>query len=692
MVHVVVIDVVGGVPSALMPALTRLAFVRRCMDRGARLYTRVYPTSAKVSCDLRELYFDGADEESTTIAVDLDRHPGDTVFHELRRASCHTQLTGGWGLDPRLDAGRTMDDWCQDTVRALDRYGIDEFDPDDCAFATRNAAAQDFETTARALRAVRSWRSRRTDGDNAPAQALFVHLLGCRDSARICAVDASTHRCAPASQPVVRVSGDGASSVGAEAVPLSAYAHDPRSEQGLQDVAPRMKTGLARAAMMADSVRGHTPHSQTREQIAATFERMTLQCWNDLRQLDANVCSVLDALEEVEDATCVVLCHRSVSLMEHRTQSDAPFDSCLRGWALIPAEVGPSDDGVPPLLDAPVEARHLLRHTLRTIVGRGGRAVPPPPSSPSWASTTLQAHPSALDAAALEPRCEARSMPCFWARTVLALHERVYAVVRWWSVDDMTVSSHEQRGGDDRSGGGGGRGDVQEYTVDLTRVEPSAVFDLTEDVCECHSVLTPEWQHSDAGRQVLECCDAVLRGRRTVRVRVRESGVVAVTGPTWMSEAFAPTARPPPPRSDAPPPRPVPTSQDSTLAAPPPVASHVNLAPRAFARPTTATPTTAALSVPLGDAKKRELPVNPTRRVVRFASPMKHPDWDDTPHGPDQVPTNASEVVHGRTRQESALPPLSDILSDALEVPEGRKRGGAKRREGDFLRRAESWR
>jgi hypothetical protein len=84
--------------------------------------------------------------------------------------------------------------------------------------------------------------------------------------------------------------------------------------------------------------------------------------------------------------------------------------------------------------------------------------------------------------------------------------------------------------------------------------------------------------------------------------------------------------------------------------------------------------------------------VNPTRRVVRFASPMKHPDWDDTPHGPDQVPTNASEVVHGRTRQESALPPLSDILSDALEVPEGRKRGGAKRREGDFLRRAESWR
>ena len=647
--RVVIVDLVGGTPASLLPAILRLPFALRLRERGNVVLTRVYPGSPLSTPDLRDLYFDGT---SPGEGLDDDVHSAGSgfpplatersVFQDMKSHGYHVSMCGAWGMSPSLDADRSRSDWTFDARNSLRAYGIDEYGEEDASVTTRSAACQDDTALESARRIVEGWSS--LDRSRDDKRALFVNLLACRDQAKVCATSAGAHRQGPATELVVRTGVSGVVASSRVDLPRTATTHDPRSALACSDLTARMKTGLARAAILTDLRRGHTPHTQTDEQVAGTFDCMMTWAWSTLRRLDQGLCCLLDAADAA-DARLVVLCHRSLSLMEHRVQVRAPFDACLKGWCLVPRDSIPNSCSTESDLDAPVEAKRLLK----AICEHAATGRPMDESCLASGATTLHLAASSLEASGGSPSCDATTMPCFWTRSVVTCaNERVYSVVRWWCVGDMVEDKRSPDGAP-----------WKEYLLDATRCEVDAVYDLSMDASEEFNLASDEsWRSTEEGVEVEQKGEACTK--ESLRLRGWKDSSVVVRVPKHhvaTRHTRAATADAAPVVQEEARPR-------TEVVAPPPL-------PR---------PSVRASSSSQGIDETRSVTFAQPIVSVSFAAPKETPSVVD---------------IDGRTALDTSLEDNGSMSSEraaSAVTSTAPTKGNAKRREGAYLRRAEEWR
>ena len=142
--HVLLINVHGGFPSALIGrSLTELeSFSHLCRD--AVTYERMYPTNVCAAPALHDTVMD-APLASLTDNVrhswGRQRQATRTIFHLFRQQGYDTRLYGAYGLDARLDARANMKVGV-DERQALHAHGVDVCATADTAFADDHAPAR----------------------------------------------------------------------------------------------------------------------------------------------------------------------------------------------------------------------------------------------------------------------------------------------------------------------------------------------------------------------------------------------------------------------------------------------------------------------------------------------------------------------------------------------------------------------
>jgi len=582
--HVVVLNLHGGFPSAFVPALGALRFVRRLLEAPRDDYAiadGVCPSNAVAASSLYDLLIDaplGTMTDSCWHAWASAGAPRRTLFHHLREQSVETHLMGAYGLDARFDPHRCMRDHPHHLEDALQLEGVDRFDVDDAAFSCRVAAAQDRDVAVRALERVRAWDPAR------PAVAL-VNLLACQDVHKLSWLASSAEAAAPAHVPCLSADAWAADAGAGDAAPLrtevddpripsSVATHDPRrGGDALCDVSARMREGLTRLAAHADHLRGERFEAAVHEKLSRVVVGMHQFAWAVLRRLD----EVLDPLvEEVlaRGGRVLVTCDHPLSLYEHGVLCEAPYGACARGFLIGPrAALPPTED--------PRASWHLpgvLRRALCSALGV-------PPLGASWYArrhaTTVDADDEGAVTVCVPPSslCRAHvpamstrtpfAMPTFWLRVAFVLEERAYAVVYWWSIDDMvraTLGATEYADAWDGAVDDAARGRLLaactrwRLPIDEER-PPDAVFDRDVDPGETRSLRTdPGWLASDECRRV--------RARAWALVRAHGVEELAIVFPTHAHalriedtatcSVQRPPPAPPPPRVvvEAPPERP----------------------------------------------------------------------------------------------------------------------------------------
>lgn len=537
--HVVLINFHGGFPPCYESAAREhLETFRVLADRGCASHTRVYPTNACAGAALHDLLMDAPlhtmtdacwhSWSKTSVAMR-------SVFTTLRDRGYTTHVLGAYGLDARFDQHRHMRDHPYHLEGALDDVGVDVFDVDDAAFTCRTAVAHDCDVLERLGARLAEWKP-------SEKHAVLVNLLGCQDVHRCSWADA-VHE---ASTPVVsaecwsrRTGGDGAARDDGDArgVPASAFSGDPRASDGVAE--RRMDAALRRMTMLTDHLRGETHEPPSRETLTFAINALHRHVWSVLCTIDARLAPLLRAhMASDSRASYVLFADHGVSLYEHGVTCEAPWDACTRGFlcACTPATRAAlaerSGSPAAPPCGTPACVATLVRDVLEQCTGSpaASPASHPRPQIPG-AAVTLSVSGSHVCRSRVPPATDPYALPYMWARAVVeAPAGRVYAVVYWWSIDDMareTDADGWKAAASDaaRDAVLAGR-DAWTLPLETRWNDPDAAFDVTVDPTETHNLMDEAaWTDSAEGRRVLaRAKDALdehrLRGARAFRMRM----------------------------------------------------------------------------------------------------------------------------------------------------------------------------
>lgn len=511
--RVIVINLHGGFPSCYVDIIFRYLDSFRRIREVAQVYTRVYPTNPIAACSLHDLIMDaplGSMTDACWHPWSRPVVPQRSIFHVYKSAGYTTHLMGAYGIDANFDHHRCMRNFPVDLRSQLQQMGIDHFDSEDAAFTCRMGLAHDRQIIEQLLHALQEWKAEEK-------HMCVINLLACQDVHKCSWMP----QCSEALVPVLDESAWMPDAMRENATETSLSANhidgDPRRFVSSQrDGALRAdEHALQRMSMLDDHIRGERHEAPGKEKLVRTVRGLHLYAWRILRALDEALEPLVDALLADEEASFIVTSDHLLSLYEHGVRCEAPWDACLRSFLTLTTPYSRTGKCALPIDDTPQSLAalpHLLLQLLNT-------------RTPSWiahspetgAAVTMCVAPSLACRANVEPRVDPFALHFMWLRVVVATNDRVYALVSWWSMDELIESTV--------AAGWMKPLEVSMDTFKAGRVQgqptwrlpydmrpPNAVYDLSIDSAETNNlVLVDGWLQS------VEAIHLVDRARRVAK-------------------------------------------------------------------------------------------------------------------------------------------------------------------------------
>ena len=427
MSEVVVINVHGGFPSAMvdrsleeLPGFARLA-------RLSDVHDRVYPTNACAGPSLHDTFMDapmGAMADSVWHPWAFCRHASRTLFHVFKQANYTTRLFGAFGLDARLDPHTCMNNVHH--LALLAKYGLDECDAQDAAFTCQPAFGHDEWV----MRRVAEHLKRPSDSN----RLTVVNLLGCRDVQKCVFHDIDPEK---AVIPVMRLTTDGGADDDQRTFATNVLDDDARTKgspaHGID--------ALRRSAQLNDWIRGCRGQRCERQELTRVVCELHRFCWECLRGIDKGLCDVLDALEKsgrFDDAIVYVYTDHPISLYEHGEVGEAPWEACLRGFMMCKTRSGAHGSRS----SAPLS---LVRLPTMLMSDAGILADWHNAPKSTACCVTLGTACSWLVRARMEPQIDVTRLRTFFIRTMVFYNCRKYALTFWFSLADISADTATQQ-------------------------------------------------------------------------------------------------------------------------------------------------------------------------------------------------------------------------------------------------------
>ena len=309
----------------------------------------------------------------------------------------------------------------------LSNIGIDEFGLEDSSFTCRTAVAHDHDVLSHACARLREWRA-------SESHVCMINLLGSQDVHRCSWTTADRDARVPVFEPgdwmpTSSSAKEVACDVSDESCLGWAQLQDDPRDTTVSVGESRDAVGLTRKVMMDDWLRGDAHERPGKEHMIRTLRVLQHVAWQGLVTLGAALTPIVDYIVSHPHVKFVFMSDHPLSLYEHGVRCEAPWEGCLRTF-LVHSPTASHAGGKTP---TSTNVFPSLVFELLGLPMAQWRALPFPQGS----CATLSLSPSTLCRAQLEPRVDARTMPCFWCRVVVCVSDRVFSVVHWWSLEDM---------------------------------------------------------------------------------------------------------------------------------------------------------------------------------------------------------------------------------------------------------------
>jgi len=491
-------------------AFTQLPHLKELYNQSD-FHSRAYPSNASAGPSLHDIIMDaplGSMNDSVWHDWCHVRRATRSIFHIFQQNGYYTNLFGAFGLEKKLDPHSTMYHYPGQLNKALELYGIDEFETQDAAFTCQMAFAHDKDVISRVCYFM----------ENLHAQNNFtmINLLGCQD----------IHKCNFENVEEEDVSIPGISSEDIDAwSKIGALENidfpesDPRhySENVVHDDPRNFDTeagqiqGLRRSAMIYDWLRGDSiSKNKSKEDIMKTVTEMHKFAWKCLIEFDKNIGKLLKILKNkdmMKNTTLYITSDHPISLLEHGEICEAPWDSCLKSFLLchMPCQLTSKEISHPYSLanlsrkimhDCDLYADWHINIKETTVVTAG--------LCPSW-----------LCRAFLQPTVDVFEFKTFFIRSICQRHGRLYSIIVWFSVKDLLLAneiayntiSHEERS------------NICERMViwknpllnkPFYELQCVQIFDLSVDPSEISNLVCPDWLQGNAAIYLKEDFDTSL--------------------------------------------------------------------------------------------------------------------------------------------------------------------------------------
>lgn len=507
MPDVIVLNVHGGFPSAMVSRSLRELPGFAALDAISEVHERVYPTNACAGPALHDTIMDapmGTMTDSVWHEWARTRSTSRSLFHIFQQNGYKTRLFGAFGLDPRLDPHAHMHVDPKLLARALETYGIDECDGQDAAFTCQLGFAYDREVLARVEDYMRD--------PNRPRNTMtMINLLGCQDA----------HKCTFHDVDPSRVS-----------IPVMHFERDHRvyderlfSENVVQDdprqtdAASRGIDALRRSAQLKDWIRGVNSTDLRREELVRTVTGLHRFCWKCIEHIDEGLQRLIGALRETDrfdDAVIYVYSDHAVSLYEHGELCEAPWESCIRSFLIRRAPTVQ-----PRRLRAPLSLADITTMLLRDVDIHADWHVTP---ATDGCCVTLGLALSWLARASMIPMTNAFDLRTFFVRATLVHNDREYSVILWFSLRDMAKATklNETDNLDDMA-----RARLYQQTTrwtnpvfevplhQLAALDAVQVYDHSTDPSElCNLAGHDDWTRTECARRLKMRVDSSIRHHR----------------------------------------------------------------------------------------------------------------------------------------------------------------------------------
>ena len=526
MPEVVVVNVHGGFPSAMVSrALCELKGFRELREIAA-VHERVYPTNACAGPAFHDTFMDaplGTMSDSVWHPWAHGRRATRSIFHIFQQYGYRTRVFGAFGLDARLDPHAHMHINPNDLEKALQMYGIDECDAQDAAFTCQLGLAYDRDMLRRVVAHL-------ADPTRPSDSFTLVNLLGCQDAHKCTFHDVDPERVAI---PVMRFEDEGRD-------------FDERifSETVIDDDPRRSSTSshtvdaLRRAANLKDWVRGARCGELEREDLVRTVTGLHRFCWKCMGHIDDGIQQMIAALRKTnrfKDAVFYLYSDHAISLYEHGELCEAPWDACLRSFLMRRAPcVTPSYSSTP-----------LSLANLPSILFNDCGIFADWHVAPALdgCCLTLGIAMSWLARASVAPVVSVFQLRTFFVRAIVVHNSRSYGAIMWFSLDDLARANNI----DIDLSPSSKATIMREITTwanpvldasfaGLAAQEALQVYDHTSDPRETSNLAAhSDWIASPAAKRIKEEIDRAIRHHRlqtitaTVPENVHEIGSEHVT-------------------------------------------------------------------------------------------------------------------------------------------------------------------
>lgn len=510
--HVLVINFHGGFPSCMIKKAFKQLPHLSALAQISDLHSRVYPSNASAGPSLHDIIMD-APLASMTDSVWHNwchiRRASRTLFHIFQQHDYTTRLFGAFGLEKKLDPHSTMYAYPGESRKALQLYGIDEFETQDAAFTCQMAFAHDRNVMDNVCRFLEN-----VDG----ASFTMVNLLGCQD----------IHKC--------RFDNVSEEDVAVPLISLDDFAEqelfakledfDPRQfADSIMHDNPRCSdseaskfAGLQRAVLLYDWLRGEQKTST--DATLRTVHQLHKFAWKCLSEFDKSLGRLVHILRQrnlFQKTSIYITSDHPMSLYEHGEICEAPWDACLRSFLLVhhPQQVNGRE------LTQPYSLAHLSTRIMNDCNLYADWHVQVKEST----ALTLGMCPSWLCRAFVNPRINVFEFETFFIRCVLCRHGRLYAITCWFSLMDMLKANDAAIAGLTYSELATLCHRTHEWKNPILNKDLSEltvqIYDLTTDPCEITNIANHVWLASKIASSLKRDVDDAIREFRFEDMVVR---------------------------------------------------------------------------------------------------------------------------------------------------------------------------
>lgn len=452
---VVLLNVHGGFPSAMIERALLECAALRALCAESTVYDRVYATCSSAAGAMHDtLVADGIGGRGD------GEVPTRTLFGELGDAGAATRVFGPFGLTEARSPARLRYVAPEDMPGALRAYGFDECELEDAAFGERVSTAHDALVVERAVDHLLRPSSNRP-------RAVLINLLGCADL-----LDAPLDDLVEA----------------ADAVDERDFASNV-----FDDDASDQRTGAGQIDALWRAARLRGARQMDRAARARAIAKLHALCWDRVVRFDRAVAQLVGALERTRRPfQLYVYSDRPVALHEHGTCTDAPWEACTRSF-LVRRTPGRTGGG---RVSRPTSLARLPGMVLEDGNHEVGGWPRSQRAGDDEGCVTLGLTREWLARAQVAPPVDARALRTFFVRVVLVHHDRRYAVVAWFSLNDLGAERSSRRWPNPLATGRWTQLQVFEHATD-----PGEMRDLTR---------TAEWRTSKVAGELEEKVQAVM--------------------------------------------------------------------------------------------------------------------------------------------------------------------------------------